>query len=89
MFFTLTQGCSQVAKAMSVPPGAILGGLLIFTSFVISPAVVAVPGTSWVEAALTISAPTGSRKTTVYQFLRGLLQDIRHMAGCTGMSCLV
>ena len=65
------QGCSQVAKAMSVPPGAILGGLLILTSFVISPAAVTVPGTDWVEPALiwlTISMPTGSRKTTVYQF---------------------
>ena len=39
------QGCSQVAKAMSVPPGAILGDLLILTSFVISPAAVTVPGT--------------------------------------------
>ena len=88
LFLTKIQGCSQVAKAMSVPPGAILGGLLILTSFVISPAVVTVPGTNWVEPALiwlTISMPTGSRKTTVYQFLRGLVQDIRHTAGCTGI----
>ena len=27
--------------------------------------------------------PTGSRKTTVYQFLRSLLTDIRSTAGCT------
>ena len=81
------QGCSQVAKAMSVPPAAILGGLLILTSFVLSPAVVQVPGLDWVEPALiwlTISMPTGSRKTTVYQFLRRLLQNIRETAGCTG-----
>ena len=81
------QGCFQVAKAMSVPPGAILGGLLVLTSFIISPAVIKVPGTDWVEPALiwlTVSMPTGSRKTTVYQFLRGLLQNIRNTAGCTG-----
>ena len=72
---------------MSVPPAAILGGLLILTSFVISPAVVTVPGTDWVEPTLiwlTISMPTGSRKTTVYQFLKGLLQDIRQEAKCKG-----
>ena len=72
---------------MSVPPAAILGGLLILTSFIISPSVISVPGTDWIEPALiwlTISMPTGSRKTTIYQFLRKILQDIRHMAGCTG-----
>lgn len=72
---------------MSVPPAAILGGLLILTSFVISPSVIRVPGTDWVEPILlwiTISMPTGSRKTTVYQFLRGLLQKIRKAAGCKG-----
>ena len=82
------QGCSQIAKAMSVPPVAILGGLFILTSFIISPAVVTVPGTDWVEPVLiwlTISMPTGSRKTTVYQFLRRLLQDIHHKAKCTGI----
>ena len=73
---------------MSVPPAAILGGLLILTSLVISPAEVVVPNTDWVEPVLiwlTISMPTGSRKTTVYQFLRGLLQSIREATRCTGM----
>ena len=81
------QGCSQVAKAMSVSPAAILSGLLILTSFVLSPAVVLVPGTNWEEPVLiwlTISMPTGSRKTTIYQFLRRMLQDIRKQSGCTG-----
>ena len=67
---------------MSVPPGAVLGGLLILTSFVLSPAVVTVPGTDWVEPTLlwlTNSMPTGSRKT-IYQFLRQLLQEIRDKA---------
>lgn len=74
---------------MSVPPSAVLSGLLILTSFVISPAVIEVPGTDWVEPALiwlAISMPTGSRKTTVYQFLRALLQDVRQKAKCTGQS---
>ena len=73
---------------MSVPHGAILGGLTILTSFVISPTVVTVPNTDWEEATLlwlTISMPTGSRKSTVYQFLRKLLHDIRIKAGCKGM----
>ena len=81
------QGCQQVGKAMSVPPAAVLGGLLINTSFVMSPAVVKVPGTSWVEPVLvwlTISMPTGSRKTTIYQFLRELLQRVRCAAKCKG-----
>ena len=73
---------------MSVPPAAILGGLLILTSLVISPAEVVVPNIDWVEPVLiwlTISMPTGSRKTTVYKFLRGLLQSIREATRCTGM----
>ena len=85
------QGCKQVAKAMSVPPAAILGGLLIITSFVLSPSVITVPGTDWVEPVLlwiTISMPTGSRKTTIYQFLRGLLDRIRKASGIKGKFCM-
>ena len=72
------QGCQQVGKAMSVPPAAVLGGVLIITSFVMSPAIVKVPGTNWVETVLVwlmISMPTGSSKTTMYQFLRDILQS--------------
>ena len=71
---------------MSVPPTAILGGLLILSSYMISPALVAVPDTDWSEPTLVwliINMPTGSRKTTVYQFLRNLLQDIRKESECT------
>ena len=74
------QGCWQLGKAISVPPTAILGGLLILTSFVISPAVINVPKTDWIEPTLiwlTINMPTGSRKTTVYQLLLRILQQIR------------
>ena len=85
----LLQGCSQIAKAMSVPPASVLGGLLVFTSFVVSPGVVNVPGTGtdWVEPTLlwlTIDMPTGSRKTTIYQFLKCLLQEIRVKTNCKG-----
>ena len=72
---------------MSVPPAAVLGGLLIITSFVMSPAIVKVPGTNWVEPVLvwlTISMPTGSRKTTIYQFLREILHRVRCAAQCKG-----
>ena len=65
---------------MSVPAAAILGGLIILTSFIISPATVKVPNTPWDELTLlrlTISVPTGSRKTTSYKFLRMLLRKIR------------
>ena len=61
--------------------------LVRYLSFVLSPAVVTVPGTDWVEPTLlwlTISMPTGSRKTTIYQFLRRLLQEIRDKAQCSG-----
>ena len=70
-FFTIRDAFKL---ALSVPPGAILSGFLIVTSYVTS-SVVTVPGTDCVEPVLvwlTVSMPTGSRKTTVYQFLRGL-----------------
>ena len=72
---------------MSVPSAAVLGGLLIITSFVMSPAIVKVPGTNWVEPVLvwlTISMPTGSRKITIYQFLREILHRVRCAAKCKG-----
>lgn len=87
----LMKGCQQIGKAKSVPPSAILGGLLILTSFMLSPAVVQVPGTDWMEPALiwlTISMPTGSRKSTIYQFLCGLIRDIKKEVKCKGNCCL-
>ena len=63
-----------IGKTMSVPPS---GGLL---SFAISPSVVTVPG--WRPH--SSGMPIGSRKTTVYRFLKGLLQDMRVEAKCKG-----
>jgi hypothetical protein len=83
----MLQGCQNVGKAMSVPAAAILGGLIIITSFILSPASVKVPNTPWDEPVLvwlTISMPTGSRKTTIYKFLRILLKKIRLKANCPG-----
>ena len=45
---------------------AVLGGLVIITSYMTSPAIVAVPGVDWSEPALVwlcISMPTGSTKS--------------------------
>ena len=74
------QGCDQIGRSISVPPTAILGGLLILTSFFLSPSSISVPGTDWVEPSLiwlTINMPTGSRKSTVYQLLLDILKTVR------------
>ena len=75
---------------MSVPPTAILSGLIILTSFIMSPSIVKVPGTPWQEPVLiwlTISMPTGSRKTTIYRFLRSILTKVRVATQCKGQRC--
>lgn len=90
-WFSDVQGCHQVAKAISVPPAAILGGLLILTSFVLSRSAVSVPGTDWVEPGLiwlAISMPTGSRKSTVHWCLIQLLKDMKKKV-CRGMFTLL
>ena len=76
-----------MGKARSVPAEAVLGGLLILTSFALSPAVIAVPTTDWVEPALiwlTICMTTGTRKSTVYHYLLSLLRTARAKVGCKG-----
>ena len=76
----LVKGCKQVGKSFSVPPSAILGGLMVLSSYLLSPAKIHVPGLSWDEPALvwlTISMPTGSQKSTAYQFLRDVLKKVR------------
>ena len=81
------QGCQQFGRAMSVPPAAILGGLLIITSLILSPAIVKVPQTNWIAPVLvwlTISMPTGNRKTTIYQFLREMIHRVHCAAQCKG-----
>ena len=82
-----TQGCKQIGKAVSVPPVAILAGLLILVSFCISPAIIDVSGTDWVEPALiwlTVCMPTGSRKTTIYKLLSNIMKDVRKKLNLKG-----
>ena len=82
------QGIQQVAKARSVPRSVVLGGLLILTSFFLSPVSVTIPETDWIEPAfvwITISMPTGSRKSSVYSFLQDLIHDIRKLYRCHGV----
>ena len=65
------QGCFQIGKAMCIPPSAD-GGLITITSFMISPAVVKVPGTEWAEKTLvwiSVNMPTGTTKSALYQHL--------------------
>jgi len=78
------QGCFQLGKALCIPPTAVLGGLVIITSYMASPAVVMVPGTNWSEPALVwlcINMPTGSTKSALYQYLHGIITQVRTACG--------
>ena len=80
------QGCFQVSTALCIPPVAVLGGLVTLTSYVISPSVVQVPGTEWREPVLvwlSINMPTGSSKSSLYQFLNSIITKVRKECGCT------
>jgi hypothetical protein len=80
------QGCFQVSKALCIPPLAVLGGLVTLTSFVISPAVVEVPGTEWRESVLvwlSVNMPTGSSKSSLYKFLHAVITKVKKEYGCT------
>ena len=76
----MLQGCFQVGKALCIHPVGVLGGLVILTSYVQSPAVVCVPGTEWSERALvwlSVNMPTGSTKSALYQYLHGIVNRVR------------
>ena len=78
------QGCKQVGKAFSMPPTAVLGGLLIIISFAMSHACVTVPGTEWVEPILlwiSIGMPTGSGKSPLFKYLLTILHKTRIRCG--------
>jgi len=85
--FDFIQGCKQFGKSLGVPPSCILCGLIILSSFMLSPAQVTVPGTSWAEPVLTwitISMSTGSRKTTIYRLLSRIVKDVKQKVGIEG-----
>lgn len=80
------QGCHQVARALNLPPTAVLSGYLILGSYVLSPASVRVPSTEWSEPVLlwlTVSMPTGSGKSTLFRHLYSLLEKVRGLCGLT------
>lgn len=65
---------------MSMPPSAVLSGLIVTTGFCMSHASVSVPDTEWVEPVLiwiAIGMPTGSGKSPLYKYLLSLLRKAR------------
>ena len=57
---------------------------MIITSYMTSPAVVAVPGTDWSEPALVwlcINMPTGSTKSALFHYLQGIVVRMRKACG--------
>ncbi|XP_065911094.1 uncharacterized protein [Dysidea avara] len=86
LFPELKEGCFQIGKALCIPPISVLGGLVSLTSFMISPAIVQVPGTEWSERVLvweSINMPTGSTKSGLYHYLLNLLQCTRKKCNCS------
>ena len=76
----LLQGCFQIGEALCIPPDSVLGGLIAITSFVLSPAIVMVPGTEWSERVLvwlSINMPTGSTKSALHQYLQNVVTRVR------------
>ena len=71
----------QVGKAMNMPATAVVSGLLVLISFFLAHSVVEVPGTDWVEPVilwLSIGMPTGSGKSSLFNYLLGILRTVRH-----------
>lgn len=66
-FTFMLQGCDQIAKAICLPPTAVLYGFIIIMSFAMSHSVVEASETDWVEPVLVwiaICMPTGSGKSS-------------------------
>ena len=75
-----------MGKAMNKPATAVLSGLLILISFFLSHSVVEVPRTDWVEPVilwLTIGMPTGSGKSSLFNYLLGILREVRRKCSRT------
>lgn len=65
---------------MNMPATAVVTGLMILVSFFLAHSVVEVPGTDWVEPVilwLTIGMPTGSGKSSLFNYLLGILRKVR------------
>ena len=88
-FKYVSQGCNQVGKAISMPPTAVLFGLLIIVSFSMSHCAVEVEGTDWVEPVLrwiSICMPTGSGKTSLCKYLKRLVDKTHANIGADNPS---
>lgn len=58
----------------------------MLTSYVISPAVVKIPGTDWTEKTLvwlSINMPTGSTKSALYQYLNNIILRVKAKCKCS------
>lgn len=80
----IIQGCKQIGRAIDMPRDAVLCGVLLLTSFLMSHCTVQVPGTIWAEPAilwLTIAMPTGSGKTPLFTFLMSIVKRVRDKLG--------
>ena len=65
---------------MSMPATAVLSGLMIIMSFMLSHSNVSVDGTQWMEPVIlwvSIGMPTGSGKSSLFNYFLGLLRDVR------------
>ena len=59
---------------------------MTLTSYMMSPAIVRVPGTEWSERALvwlSINMPTGSTKSALYKYLHTIIIHVRERCGYT------
>ena len=80
----LLQACEQIGQALSIPPTAVLAGLLLVVGFAMSHSVVEVDGTDWQESVLlwlSIVMPTGMGKSPLCKFLRQLVRRARSQCG--------
>ena len=62
-----------------MPSSTALFGLVVIISFVMSHSAVAVQGTDWVEPVLlwiSICMPTGSGKSSLCKYIKGLINDV-------------
>ena len=86
LLYFIPKGCFQISKALCTPRVAVLEGLIILMSYVVSPVVVKVPDTEWAERVLvwiSINMPTGSTKSALYQYMHGILVRVQAKCGLT------
>ena len=76
MLHSFIQGCKQIGKALSVPPSAVLCGLISLTSFFVSHSEIKVESTAWSELVivwLTVGMCTGCGKSSIFKYLLRIL----------------